>query len=155
MLLEGRKLKNDRLSWLNMSSSRSNKICDWLVLRQGGGVNTWSLMSLSLRVGRCVRRNDQCQSFCSFFLFRSGLQLLTSSASHGHSGEAGESRVVERCVSRLVRSGRDRDAAILSGLHSKLSACSKDILRNRASILTLLYSLSDEASGNKENQVIP
>jgi len=85
--------------------------------------------------------------------YRSGLQLLTSSASHGHSGEAGESRVVERCVSRLVRSGRDRDAAILSGLHSKLSACSKDILRNRASILTLLYSLSDEASGNKENQI--
>ena len=78
---------------------------------------------------------------------------MTSSASHGHSGEAGESRVIERCVSRLVRSGRDRDAAVLSGLHTKLSACSKDILRNRASILTLLYSLSDEASGNKENQV--
>ena len=40
--------------------------------------------------------------------YRSGLQLLTSSASHGHahSQGAGESAVVERMVRKLVRAGR-------------------------------------------------
>ena len=54
-------------------------------------------------------------------------------------------------IRKLVRNGRDRDAARLSGLHTKLANCSKDFLRNRASILSLLYSLSED--GNKENQV--
>ena len=40
--------------------------------------------------------------------YRSGLQLLTSSASHGHahSQGAGETAVVERMVRKLVRAGR-------------------------------------------------
>ena len=52
-----------------------------------------------------------------------------------------------------VRSGRDRDAARLDSLATKLAASSRDILKNRASILTLLYSLSKDAGCNKENQV--
>ena len=36
---------------------------------------------------------------------------------------------------------------------SALAASSRDILKNRASILTLLYSLSKDAGCNKENQV--
>ena len=94
---------------------------------------------------------------CLFlFLLRSGLQLLTSSASHGSAysgGGAGERAVVERISKHLVRSGRDRDAATLDSLATKLAASSRDILKNRASILTLLYSLSKDAGCNKENQV--
>lgn len=89
--------------------------------------------------------------------YRSGLQLLTSSASHGHAypgGGAGERAVVERISKHLVRSGRDRDAVTLDSLATKLTASSRDILKNRASILTLLYSLSKDAGSNKENQVI-
>ena len=88
--------------------------------------------------------------------YRSGLQLLTSSASHGHAypgGGAGERAVVERISKHLVRSGRDRDAVTLDSLVTKLTASSRDILKNRASILTLLYSLSKDAGSNKENQV--
>ena len=47
---------------------------------------------------------------------------------------------------------RDRDAATLSGLVTRLTASSKDILRNRVSILALLHSLGGDSS-NKENQV--
>ena len=85
--------------------------------------------------------------------YKSGLQLLTSSASHGHA-YPGERAVVERISKHLVRSGRDRDAVTLESLVTKLTASSRDILKNRASILTLLYSLSKDAGSNKENQVI-
>ena len=53
-----------------------------------------------------------------------------------------------------VRSGRDRDAARLDSLATKLAASSRDILKNRASILTRLYSLSKDAGCNKENKVL-
>ena len=62
--------------------------------------------------------------------------------------------MVERISKHLVRSGRDRDAVTLDSLATKLTASSRDILKNRASILTLLYSLSKDAGSNKENQVI-
>ena len=80
--------------------------------------------------------------------YKSGLQLLTSSSSYAQPLQ--EKAVVERMVRKLVRAGRDREAADLSRLHSKLVTCSKEILRNRASILTLLYSLSENTT-NKEN----
>ena len=80
--------------------------------------------------------------------YRSGLQLLTSSSSYAQPLQ--ENTVVERMVRKLVRAGRDREAADVSKLHSKLVSCSKEILRNRPSILTLLYSLS-ENSTDKEN----
>ena len=117
----------------------------------GGGSNqpTALLHRLCVHyIGGAGGDHDQVSSH-----YRSGLQLLTSSASHGHGGQGGEAVVVERIVRKLVRNGRDRDAAKLSSLHTKLAASSKDILRNRASILALLYSLSEDASGNKENQV--
>ena len=52
--------------------------------------------------------------------------------------------MLDRMLKSLARSGRDRDAAQLSSLHSKLVSCSKDILRNRTSILALLHSLSEK-----------
>ena len=49
----------------------------------------------------------------------------------------------------------DRSRAYaVDSLATKLTASSRDILKNRASILTLLYSLSKDAGNNKENQVI-
>ena len=50
------------------------------LLRQGGGVNAHSFMSLifmslSLRGGGCLRRKVQSPSFCSFFL-KSSLTLM-------------------------------------------------------------------------------
>jgi len=76
--------------------------------------------------------------------YKSALQLLTSTASHGHPGQGEEGIVLDRMLKSLARSGRDRDAAQLSSLHSKLVSCSKDILRNRTSILALLHSLSEK-----------
>ena len=80
--------------------------------------------------------------------YRSGLQLLTSSSSHAQPGQ--ETVLVEKMVKKLVRAGKDRDAAEISRLHSKLMSSGKEILRNRPSILALLYSLS-EVSRGKEN----
>ena len=80
--------------------------------------------------------------------YKSGLQLLTSSSSYAQPLQ--ESAVVERMQRKLVRAGRDREAADVSRLHSKLVSSSKEILRNRASILTLLYSLSENTT-DKEN----
>ena len=80
--------------------------------------------------------------------YRSGLQLLTSSSSYAQPGQ--EVAVVEKMERKLVRAGRDREAADISRLYSRLVTCSKEILRNRPSILALLYSLS-ETSRDKEN----
>jgi len=74
--------------------------------------------------------------------YKSALQLLTSAASHGHPGQHEEAAVVDKIIKSLARGGRERDAAQLSSLHSKLVSYSKDILRNRTSILVLLHSLS-------------
>ena len=117
----------------------------------GGGSNnpTAQLHRLCVHyIGGAGGDHDQVSSH-----YRSGLQLLTSSASHGHA-YPGERAVVERISKHLVRSGRDRDAVTLESLVTKLTASSRDILKNRASILTLLYSLSKDAGSNKENQVI-
>jgi len=75
--------------------------------------------------------------------YKSALQLLTSTASHGHPGQTEEGVVLDKILKSLARSGRDRDAAQLTSLHTKLVGCSKDILRNRTSILTFLHSLSE------------
>jgi len=82
--------------------------------------------------------------------YKSALQLLTSTASHGHPGQGEEAAIVERMVRGLARAGRERDAATLSSLHSKLVNCSRDIIRNRTSILALLHSLSEKESAKAQ-----
>ena len=61
--------------------------------------------------------------------YKSGLQLLTSSSSYAQPLQ--ESAVVERMQRKLVRAGRDREAADVSRLHSKLVSSSKEILQMR------------------------
>ena len=53
-------------------------------------------------------------------------------------------------VRGLARAGRERDAATLSSLHRKLVNCSRDIIRNRTSILALLHSLSEKESSKAQ-----
>ncbi|CAC5369535.1 TUBGCP3 [Mytilus coruscus] len=57
--------------------------------------------------------------------------------------ESDEIQVAERIKRRLVRRGRESDAAVFSDLHRKLQ--SQGVLRNRWSILHLLLSLADSA----------
>ncbi|XP_063428791.1 gamma-tubulin complex component 3 homolog isoform X1 [Mytilus trossulus] len=57
--------------------------------------------------------------------------------------ENDEIQVAERIKRRLVRRGRESDAAVFSDLHRKLQ--SQGVLRNRWSILHLLLSLADSA----------
>ena len=72
------------------------------------------------------------------------MQLLTSTASHGHPGQGEEGTVLDRMVKGMAKTGRERDEAQLTSIHTKLVSCSKDILRNRTSILALLHSLSEK-----------
>ena len=57
------------------------------LLRQGGGVNAHSfmsliVMSLSLRGGGCLRRKVQSPSFCSFFFLKSSLSVMFRNMLH-------------------------------------------------------------------------
>ena len=76
--------------------------------------------------------------------YRSSLKLLTSTDSHGQPGPREEQAVVERLVRGLARQGRESEAAQLSNLHTKLISSSRNILRNRTSILSLLHSLGQK-----------
>ena len=80
--------------------------------------------------------------------YESALKLLTSPASHGRPGKEEEAALVERLVKSLARRGKEREGAQVVTLHQKLVGCSRGIIRNRASILSLLASLSGETSGS-------
>ena len=58
--------------------------------------------------------------------------------------ESDEIQVAERIKRRLVRRGRESDAAVFSDLHRKLQ--SQGVLRNRWAILHLLLSLSESSA---------
>jgi len=108
--------------------------------RQGGGSPTVQLHKLCVHlIGGAGGGQELVSSH-----YKSALQLLTSTASHGHPGQGEEGTVLDRMVKGMARAGRERDAAQLTSLHTKLVSCSKDILRNRTSILALLHSLSEK-----------
>ncbi|XP_021351512.1 gamma-tubulin complex component 3-like [Mizuhopecten yessoensis] len=59
--------------------------------------------------------------------------------------ETNEFQVTEKIKRKLVRKGREKDAAIFSDLHRKLQA--QGLLKQRWAVLYLLMSLSDSANG--------
>ena len=87
--------------------------------------------------------------------YESALKLLTSPASHGRPGKEEEAALVERLVKGLARRGKEKEGAQVVALHQKLVGCSRGIIRNRASILSLLASLSESSSGRQKNEAFP
>jgi len=102
-------------------------------------------------VGHRVGGNDSLVSSH----YDSALKLLTSPASHGKPSKEDETSQVERLVKGLARRGRERDANTLTALHARLVVCSKGILRNRASILSLLGSLSEKSLSPAQTNQFP
>ncbi|KAJ8309894.1 hypothetical protein KUTeg_011759 [Tegillarca granosa] len=78
-------------------------------------------------------------------ILQNSLRIIGSS--YASPDESDEFQVAEKIKRRLVRKGKEKDAAIFSELHRKLQA--QGVLKNRWAVLYLLMSLSDSTGRSR------